>query len=111
MYYSIIFPYYSISQFDFVLNLTRITFIATMNVLLLLLLLVVCIADLSHDIRRADNLLAQDGPTLSVLSEFSAVIKQAETTADSSALSQLYFKKSLIEINIGREKRCHTRLT
>lgn len=74
-----------------------------MNLIILTLLLVV--SAFQSDIKRVQNLLLSEGPSNKVLGEFSTLIKDIEAVDDNdNNLSQLYFKKSLIEINLGKEK-------
>lgn len=61
--------------------------------------------EFTNDIKSAQALLLTAGPTLQVLQEFNQLIHRIETVDNNDfELSQLYFKKSLIEINLGKEK-------
>ncbi|WEJ94515.1 hypothetical protein PSN45_002004 [Yamadazyma tenuis] len=77
-----------------------------MNYWIYFILLVGCVAsEFASEISRVQSLLSTEGPNLSTLNEFANLISSIEKSEVSySGLSQLYFRKSLIEINLSRDK-------
>lgn len=79
-----------------------------MKWILLLLLTTLCLADDLYDkIQSTQALLLEKGPSVPVLAEFNQVIKLIENDDVSkytNQLIQLMYKKSLIEINLNKEK-------
>lgn len=89
------------------------------SLVILVLWAIVCLGtELTEEIQRAQSLLAAEGPSTNVLDEFNRVIHKIESesednnndqvdkvnTSESQTLSQLYFKKSLIEMTLNKER-------
>lgn len=78
-----------------------------MNLIVLLLLVVGCVGSgIADEIQHAQSLLVTEGPSANVLTEFERLITKLESSDHQEVLnlSQLYFKKSLIEINLNKER-------
>ncbi|RCK55055.1 DnaJ subfamily B member 2 [Candida viswanathii] len=59
--------------------------------------------DLKEKVLDVDHLFAQHGPTMNVLQAYEDVIRTAKSSSpENSLLSQLYFKKAIIEISLNK---------
>lgn len=73
--------------------------------IVLSILISTVLADFDHDIETVQSLFSTEGPTANVLAQFTDLISSIERINPlHNALSQLYFKKLLVQINLGKEK-------